>query len=138
MSDKCFLDTNILVYSCIENENIKHEAALKLLMENRRNHLFVSTQVLSELYSALTKNGIKGAFVKKCIYDMASKFNIAIITFETIKLCIEIKERYGFSYWDSQVLAAAIENECSIVYSEDMRHDQIVNGSVKIVNPFLK
>lgn len=137
MSDKCFLDTNIMVYAFIESEKTKHEAALKLLSENRQNYLFVSTQVLSELYSALTKNGIEATVIKKYIYDTASKSNIVVITFETIKLCIEIRERYGFSYWDSLVLATAIENECNVVYSEDMKHDQIIYGSVKIVNPFL-
>ncbi len=63
---------------------------------------------------------------------------VCFIEGETIKLCIDIKERYGFSYWDSLVIATAIENECSIIYSEDMKHDQIISGSVKIVNPFLK
>lgn len=54
---------------------------------------------------------------------------------ETIK-AMEIKEKLGFSYWDSLIIASALENQCNILYSEDMQNGQIVENKFKIVNPF--
>jgi len=47
-----------------------------------------------------------------------------------------MKEKYGYSWWDSLVLSAALGNGCSILYSEDLQHKQIIENSLEIVNPF--
>jgi predicted nucleic acid-binding protein len=49
-----------------------------------------------------------------------------------------LKEKYHYSWWDSLVLASALENGCQIVYSEDMQHEQVIEDSLKIINPFLE
>jgi len=49
-----------------------------------------------------------------------------------------IKEKYHYSWWDSLILTSALENNCKIVYSEDMQHGQIIENTLKIVNPFLE
>jgi predicted nucleic acid-binding protein len=135
MIDKCFIDTNILVYGYIDKEADKHKAALKLFEHLGNIPVFISTQVLSEFYSVLSKNRIDGGLIKKHIFDIAEKTNIAVITFETITLCLELKEKYGFSYWDSLILATAIESGCKILYTEDLKHNQVINNCIKIINP---
>lgn len=45
-------------------------------------------------------------------------------------------ERYGYSYFDSLMLASALEQGCSILYSEDMQHGQILEGGLRIIDPF--
>jgi len=42
--------------------------------------------------------------------------------------------RYGFSYYDSLIIASALECECSVLFSEDMQHGQIIESTLKIVN----
>ncbi len=49
---------------------------------------------------------------------------------------MDIKKRYRFSYWDSLIIASALENNCSILYSEDMQHSQVIEDNLKIINPF--
>ena len=41
------------------------------------------------------------------------------------------------AYWDSIIVASALENRCSILYTEDMQHGQVVDQRLTIVNPFL-
>lgn len=35
------------------------------------------------------------------------------------------------------ILAAALQCGASVVYSEDLQHNQLINGTLRIVNPFL-
>jgi len=49
---------------------------------------------------------------------------------------IALNARYGFSYYDCLMLASALESGCSVIYTEDMKHGQVINGTLKIVNPF--
>jgi predicted nucleic acid-binding protein len=44
--------------------------------------------------------------------------------------------KYGFSNWDSLILAAALEHSCTCLYSEDLHHGQIIEGCLTIINPF--
>ncbi len=50
---------------------------------------------------------------------------------------LKIAEKYGFSFWDSMIVAAALNNHCSLLYSEDLQHSQTIEGRLKIVNPFV-
>lgn len=137
MKDRCFLDTNVLVYAFIENDESKRKRAVQLLESIGYSDVFVSTQILSEFYSALYKNRVDPEKIKTFVFDIAERSNIAIIDFETIKLCFSLKDRYRFSYWDSLVLATAMENDCDIVYTEDMSHHQVIEEKIRIVNPFI-
>lgn len=59
--------------------------------------------------------------------------NILVYAF---KRCLALKKRYGYSYWDSLILASALESECSVVYSEDMQDGQSIEQTLTIKNPF--
>jgi predicted nucleic acid-binding protein len=48
-----------------------------------------------------------------------------------------VKNRYGFSYWDSLVVASALEAGFGILYSDDLQHEQRIERSLRVVNPFL-
>ena len=47
-----------------------------------------------------------------------------------------IRSKYKYSYYDSLIIATALESKCKILYSEDMHHGQIIENSLKIINPF--
>ena len=64
--------------------------------------------------------------------------NIVDFSFSTQRNALGIKKKYHFQYYDSLILATAIENNCSIVYSEDMQHNQSIENKIKIINPFFK
>ncbi len=56
----------------------------------------------------------------------------------TLDQTLKIVETYGFSFWDSMMVAAALNNHCSILYSEDLQHSQTIEGRLQIINPFFE
>lgn len=136
MSDKIFIDTNILVYAFLDNEAEKHEQAVNLLAQAINKEVFISTQVFSELYSALSKNGIEHDAIEQYVLELEEQMNLVLIDFQTITRCLTLKKRYGFSYWDCLILASALEGGCSVVYSEDMQDGQRIEQKLTITNPF--
>jgi predicted nucleic acid-binding protein len=59
------------------------------------------------------------------------------VDFHTVKEAYMIKERYGFSYWDSLILSAALISDCDCVFSEDMQDGQMIDNKLKIKNIFI-
>jgi predicted nucleic acid-binding protein len=49
---------------------------------------------------------------------------------------VKIAAKYGFSFWDSMMVASALNNHCSVLYSEDLQHNQIIEDRLQIINPF--
>jgi len=66
----------------------------------------------------------------------SSEFEVVNIVSDTIINSIRIKEKYKFSFWDSMIISSAIEANCTILYSEDMHHKQLIENKITIVNPF--
>jgi len=59
-----------------------------------------------------------------------------LIQRNTIDKAIDIKDRYGYSYYDCLMLASALEGDCSFIFTEDMNNGQIICDTLQIVNPF--
>jgi len=55
---------------------------------------------------------------------------------QTIKQAWKIGNKYGYAYYDSLIIASALENDCTILYSEDLHHGQIIEERLSIMNPF--
>jgi len=137
MTEKIFIDTNIFVYAFLENDAAKHDMAVKLMSEIIGTEVFVSIQVMSEIYADLSKNGIGHEAIAEYLLELDEKMNVQPINFHTIKKCLALKERYAYSYWDSLILASSLENDCTVLYSEDMQHSQVIENTLTIINPFL-
>ena len=144
MSDRVFIDTNIFVYAYLENHKKqedykKHLKAKELLRSfTTDDTVFISTQVCNEYYSALLKNRIENENIQASLHHLMKMVNVASISKITVLQSFDIKNRYSFSYWDSLILSSALENGCNILYSEDMQDNQLINGVLRIVNPFLE
>ena len=59
------------------------------------------------------------------------------LTVETHGHGLRLALEYGFHIYDALILAAALEAECTVVYSEDLQAGQVVNGRLRIENPFV-
>ncbi|WP_257670917.1 PIN domain-containing protein [Parapedobacter tibetensis] len=132
MSDKVFLDTNILVYSYSVSEKDKQLTARKLITKTDSH---ISTQVLTELSNTLTRKfklPFDGAL--KAIDECCANNQVFINNPETIKEAIKVADKYRFSFYDSLIISAAIESGCKILYSEDMHHGQVIEKKLTIMN----
>lgn len=139
MKDKIFVDTNIFIYSAVE-DNIhlnKRKKAVELI-QREEFEIVISTQVINEFYAILIKNKISDAEIQERIYELIENAVLVNVIFRTMQSAWKIRERYGFSYWDSLIVASALECNCSILYTEDLQDGQLIEKKLKIINPFAK
>ena len=133
MSDnRIFIDSNILL-NLFSADQKRKEFASSLF---NKEHI-ISTQVVNENVSVcirklnLSKNEAfsHGTF-------LMNNFILVQIARATIENAFTISNKYGYNFWDSLILSSALEDECDIIYSEDMQNGQIIEDNLKIVNPF--
>lgn len=75
-------------------------------------------------------------YLLKAIEESSNNNFVHINTESTINLACKIADRYSFSFYDSLIISAALESNCSILYSEDLNSGQVIDKKLKIVNPF--
>ncbi len=127
MRDRIFLDSNILVYSSLEDNENKHHKVISLLENIKGKEIFLSTQVINE---------VDDDAIQKVLMEIIETYNISVITTEIIKKAWNLRKQYRYSYWDSLVLASALEINCSTLYTEDMQGGQVIEDTLRITNPF--
>ena len=134
---KIFLDTNILAYIFDSRDIVKKNRAKEILTDLVINNVCtISTQVLQELFSVLTKKLKYSKEDAKKIITNLLNLNIHQVTVGDIQTAMEISINTQFTVYDSLIIAAAKAENCTIVYSEDLNSGQNVDG-VRIENPFL-
>ncbi|MBM3862349.1 MAG: PIN domain-containing protein [Verrucomicrobia bacterium] len=130
-----FLDTNILLYaaSSAKAEHGKRVRARELLSMEGGG---LSVQVQAEFYvNATAKFKLPHGKVIRILESLES-YPVLAITEALFWAAMRIKERYGLSYWDSAIIAAALELGCHTVYTEDLNHGQSYAG-IRVINPFV-
>ncbi|MFA5455960.1 MAG: PIN domain-containing protein [Sulfurimonas sp.] len=136
MQDKIFLDTNIIIYAFSEDEVEKQSVALKLL-DKQDDNVLISKQVINELTNIfLKKFKLSSNQVEAAILELDTIVNIADFDLSTQIKALHIKDKYNLQFYDSLIIATALENRCTILYTEDMHHDLLIENRLKIVNPF--
>lgn len=136
--DNVFIDTNIFVYAKLENsDEVKHLTAKKFL-SNLTGHITISTQVLNECYAVFAKHNISDPIIQETIAFILDEVIVETITLKTIHIAWVVRQKYHYSYYDSLIIASALDAGCKVLYSEDLQHNQTIEGKLKIVNPFLQ
>lgn len=94
-------------------------------------------QVLNEFINTCFKKQLLSKDdIETTINSFIEAFNLILIDVDTIKEALRIKNKYGYSYYDSLIISAALQIECNILFSEDMQHNQTIENQLKIINPF--
>ena len=137
MSGKVFIDTNIFVYAKLFNaqEQAKYQQA-KAFLQSLQLSVVISTQVLNEFANVLIKHRVADIDIQLAIDAIADNSLVAPVSFHTVQDALRIKSRWQFSYWDSLIIASALENGCTILFTEDLQHNQVIDGSLQVKNPF--
>jgi predicted nucleic acid-binding protein len=137
MNDRIFIDTNIFIYAYFEDNKVKHDRAQHLFKEllSRQQSIIISTQILNEFYSVMTKYKKTHLEIVKYLSEIIGVTNVCAVSLPTVESCISIKGTYGYSWWDSLLLSSALESNCVTIYSEDMQDGQVIESSLRILNP---
>jgi predicted nucleic acid-binding protein len=129
-----FFDTNVLLY-LLSADTDKADRVEGLLERSGA----VSVQVLNEFTSVATRKlSLSYAEVREVVDTVRTVCITHPLTVEHYDTGIEIAERYGFSFYDSVIVASALLAGCKTIYSEDLQHRQIINKQLTVINPFGK
>jgi predicted nucleic acid-binding protein len=135
MKDSVFIDTNILVYA-ISTDTFKAEKIGHLF--KKQFNFVISTQVISEFINTCHKKALMPKDeIRYAVEDFLSFFELAIIETQTLSLAFDLKAKYDFSWYDALIVAAALQQNCTTLFSEDMQHGLVVNQRLTISNPFV-
>ncbi|MBK1646694.1 hypothetical protein CKO25_19030 [Thiocapsa imhoffii] len=127
--------TRIWVYAHLETPQDPKGDLARTLVES--DHRFVvSTQVLNEYYAAMLRNRILDFAIQSNLDDMIQHCDVVLLSVPGIPQAHAIKNRYGFSLWDSLVVSSALDAGYPVLYSEDLQHDQQIEGRLIVRNPF--
>lgn len=139
MSDKYFIDTNVFVYSLDAKSAANREIARDLIaaaLEKGRG--VISSQVVQEFLNAATRKfavPLKLEDAKKYLYVVLDPLCEIFSSTDLCHQALEITAEWRLSFYDALIVAAALQAECAVLYSEDMQDGQKIRG-VTIRNPF--
>jgi len=135
MQNKYFADSNIFLYAFMADDEEKSKKAFSII---KSNYVALSTQVVNEIcVNLVKKSGYIEDDIIQLVKNIYKKYHVVMIDMNTILKASFLRKTYTLSYWDSLIIASALENECSILYTEDMQHGQIIEKKLRIINPFV-
>jgi predicted nucleic acid-binding protein len=140
MSAKFFLDTNILAYAFTRQSLDKRKRASQLLeLGLNTGAATISFQVAQEFLNLSQRKltppmtlGEARIFIQEVLTPLCRVFPSTTL----LGSAMEIKDRYKFHFYDSLIVAAALEAGCERPYSEDLQHGQQI-AQLRIENPFV-
>ncbi|MFQ5568021.1 MAG: PIN domain-containing protein [Rhodothermales bacterium] len=127
MSERAFLDTNVLVYAVGDEEpkRSQAEALVRALAEG-----VISSQVIAEFVNVcLRRSLMTPPALRQAVRLLVATLETYPVEGTTAELALRLHERYGFSWWDSLILASALESGCEVVYTEDLHNGQVIGSS---------
>ena len=131
---RAFVDTNVIVYLYSQADELKRNRAHSVM---KLYDCQISTQVLNEFSHVCTK---KWRFTKEKTQNLIKQIclycDVAYIYEDTIGKALAIHEKYRYSYYDSLIIASALEHDCQYLLTEDMADGQVIEGQLTIQNIF--
>jgi len=136
MNATVFVDTNVFIYAIDNAEKSKQQAAGDWRIRLWQHRLGrVSFQVLQEFYvKAVHRWPAARDVVRDEIRDLLAWQPVAIEA-GTIDSAWKVQDRYQISFWDALIVAAAKSISCGYLLTEDLQHEQNLDGVV-VINPF--
>ena len=139
-AQRVFFDTNIVVYCFDTLEPRKQTRAKDLLAHALNSQLgIVSYQVVQEFCNVACKAKrlqLPQERILAYVNLVLQPMNQVGSSPALIESALRLRSEHSFSFYDSLIIASALQAKCELLYSEDMQHLQRV-GNLQIVNPFL-
>jgi len=130
---KAFVDTNVLLY-LLSADREKADKAEDIV----RAGPLISVQVLNEIANvSRRKLRMPWADVQEFLTLIRSLCPVEPLTLEMHDKAMQLAQRHMVSFFDALIVSAGLLAECDTLYSEDMQNDLVVDGRLRICNPFL-
>ena len=134
--ERCFVDTNVLIY-LFDNDSPGKQARAQALLDEEKDRIVLSTQVLGEFYVNVARKleqPLPQDAAARAVEDF-SRFDVQSITAELVLAAVRRSRSSLLSYWDSLIVETARNTGAEILFTEDLQHGQEIDG-LRIVNPF--
>ena len=138
MSEKSFVDTNVLLYAHEESAGVKFAKAQTLIEKLwAERSAVISTQVMQEFVVNLQRKTQRkpSLLLLGTLIEDFSSWTVVVNDASSCKRALGVQEKYGLSFWDSLIVQAAHVADAKVLYSEDLSDGQRY-GTVRVVNPF--
>jgi predicted nucleic acid-binding protein len=137
VSERVFVDTNVLVYADDLDAGEKAAKAREIIRALYTDMSGVlSTQVLQEFFVVSTRKlGVDKAIARRKV-ELLSKLDVVTIQLPHILQAIDLHRLHSVSFWDALIISCAAAAGCVRLLSEDLQHGAVIAG-VRIENPFL-
>src|SRR5882672_4420256 len=138
MSDRTFIDTNVLIYAHDVDAIAKHQVAKEVLQELWSERTGVlSTQVLQEFYVNVTRK-IQSPLSKDLARLVVSSYTIWCMetTPAEILAAFRIEDESRIGFWDALIVSSAAKSGATRILSENLNAGRRIAG-ILVVNPFV-
>jgi predicted nucleic acid-binding protein len=132
-----FTDTNIWLYTLLANQDANKAETANQLIDQHTGNVAMSSQVVIEIVANLVKKAsLDETSLQAIIEESYRNHKVINVDNTTMVEASRLRTRYTLSYWDSLIVAAALQMGASILYSEDMHNGLVIEKQLTIVNPF--
>lgn len=130
-AERVFIDTNVLIY-VLSSDTAKAERVERLFADGGT----ISIQVLNEMANVMRRKlGMEWHEAQDVLSMVRSLFAVIPNTIEIHDKGLDLAQRHSLSIYDAMIVAAALDTECTILWSEDMQHGFRIE-TLEIRNPF--
>ncbi|HET6756107.1 MAG TPA: PIN domain-containing protein [Burkholderiales bacterium] len=129
-------DANILIYAASEGAGEKSVVARELIRELAVRPSILGLQALAEFYSVSTrKYKVEPDFAASLVQDWQKTYHVVHSSTESLNNAMRSAQFYQLNFWDGLLIATVASHGATVLFSEDMQHEQTIDG-VRIINPF--
>lgn len=131
-----FIDTNIWLYSFIQSQDMAKTEIAKGIIQNCE--IVISTQIINEMCVNLIKKVyFSEGKIQNLIKSLYRKYTVFELSRDIFLEASKIRANHNFSFWDSIVVASAMDCDADYLMSEDMQDGFKIENKLKIINPFI-
>ena len=136
VDERCFLDSNVLVY-LFDDDFPEKQALARDLLAERSGERILSVQVLGEFFHVVTRKLRRPLAPEQALEaaDRLGRFEVWPVHRVLVRNAMERQLASAFSYWDSLIVETAIEARATVLLTEDLQHGHGF-GDLRVLNPF--
>lgn len=128
-----FIDTNVIVYLA-SGDPAKADRAEGIVAEGG----IVSVQVLNEFVNvARCRMRLSREEIRAFLSGLRALLRVEPLTLAVHETGLRLAERHGLSTYDAMIAAAALCNDCDVLWSEDLQDGMLIDGRLRVANPFV-
>jgi predicted nucleic acid-binding protein len=141
MSVECFLDTNLFIYQLEASEERKAATADRIIRKGIETHdACISFQVVQECLNTVLRKAeipLSADETKQYLDNVLAPLYRVPASLSLYRRALDLQSRYRYGFYDTLIIAAALNAGCTLLYSEDLQDGQRIEG-LTIRNPFLE